>query len=272
MLRQRGVRAGWRKIKLKGLLVGVFLAVKELYNPPPSPHRSGPLPRARGSVSGAWKEEGAGDSKELEERKTLVPTHHGSGKHQHHAARGGSATGVVGDEASEDPPCEKEGMGVGPVSPPIRPLLPPRDVPNLKCPRRQRGSTGCRLPWLQNELRGERRGVRRRFPRPRPARSCLASPKTLTDIDDVEGQPVEEGVAHQFGKEEAQGELHHTLGGEKTSEAPLFPSTFSRWWVSPPIPVPIFYPCQLTGMRSAPRKLMASGSSAGSLGLSQRSV
>lgn len=37
-----------------------------------------------------------------------VTTHHGSGDDQHHAARGGPATSVVGDEAGKDPPCKKE--------------------------------------------------------------------------------------------------------------------------------------------------------------------
>lgn len=37
----------------------------------------------------------------------------------------------------------------------------------------------------------------------------------LTHIEDVEGQPVEEGVTDQLGKEQTQRELHHTLGGRK---------------------------------------------------------
>lgn len=59
------------------------------------------------------------------------------------------------------------------------------------------------------------------------------SPK-LTNIDNVEGQPVQEGVAHQLGKEQAQGELHHALGGEEgTSEEPLDGgfSPFSALWM-----------------------------------------
>lgn len=48
----------------------------------------------------------------------------------------------------------------------------------------------------------------------------------LTNIHDVEGQPVEEGVAHQLGKQQAKGELHHALGGEKTSGEIFFPPIF----------------------------------------------
>lgn len=36
-------------------------------------------------------------------------------------------------------------------------------------------------------------------------------PLVLTHVEDVERQPVEEGVADQLGKEQTQGELHHTL-------------------------------------------------------------
>lgn len=44
----------------------------------------------------------------------------------------------------------------------------------------------------------------------------------LTNIHDVEGQPVEEGVAHQLGKQQAKGELHHALGGEKKTSGEIF--------------------------------------------------
>lgn len=95
------------------------------------------------------------------------------------------------------------------------------------------------------------------------------SPK-LTDIDNVEGQPVQEGVAHQLGKEQAQGELHHALAGEEGTSETSFsqPPPFSALGMGPRCPgfaVPSIP--ALTGIRSAPRKLMASGSSAGSLGL-----
>lgn len=60
---------------------------------------------------------------------------------------------------------------------------------------------------------------------PCQARSRPTVPPRLTDVHDIEGQPVEEGVAHQLGKEQAKGELHHALGGEEVaSEEPPSPS------------------------------------------------
>ena len=38
-----------------------------------------------------------------------------------------------------------------------------------------------------------------------------SSSPLLTHIEDVEGQPVEEGVTDQLGKEQTQRELDHTL-------------------------------------------------------------
>ena len=45
---------------------------------------------------------------------------------------------------------------------------------------------------------------------PLPTRGDLTS-LVLTHIEDVEGQPVEEGITDQLGEEQTQGELDHTL-------------------------------------------------------------
>lgn len=59
---------------------------------------------------------------------------------------------------------------------------------------------------------------------PLPSSVLPRCPQKLTNVHNIEGQPVEEGVAHQLGKEQAKGEFYHALGGEKTSEEPPSPS------------------------------------------------
>lgn len=71
---------------------------------------------------------------------------------------------------------------------------------------------------------------RDRFPPQRPLRSSPLLPQVLTHIEDVEGQPVEEGVTDQLGKQQTQGELDHTLGS--VTEGAMETGARGPWSVS----------------------------------------
>lgn len=133
--RPSGVMAGGRK----NTPLKYFFSCQGLYDPLPAPG----LGRPTRKHLGTWIDPGsrlgracdrlvpgAGQRKAAVARRShgnprdfclvffpRVTTHHGSGDDQHHTARGGSAAGVVRDEAGKDPPCKNESRGVNRATP-----------------------------------------------------------------------------------------------------------------------------------------------------------
>lgn len=68
----------------------------------------------------------------------------------------------------------------------------------------------------------------------------------LTHIEDVQGQPVEKGVADQLGKKQTERELYHTLGSTRETQSSGGPPGGQHYPMTSIIPTPQIYTPILT--------------------------